>query len=187
MDNATGLPYTYPLNGAIHQISRYPVDKYYGNQLHLLFSMVYARKDHRNDIKMLPQAPWGVANGTWKNMGLGKFWQDLENVFDKSRSLVLAWFVFTFFESRNFLPKSLGLGFLTRISASRQVSDFTIRHPFHGREWIFSGKTNSDLFLPRLSVISELPVSCDHKKIWWTGHGLQMVYWKKKSIMSFSI
>ena len=43
----------------------------------------------------------------------------LGSVFDKSRSLVFAWFVFTFFESRNFLPKSLGLGFLTRISASR--------------------------------------------------------------------
>ena len=42
-----------------------------------------------------------------------------------------------------------------------------------------SGNTNSDLSLPRLSVISELPVSCDHKKIWWTEHGLQMVYWKK--------
>ena len=49
--------------------------------------------------------------------GEGKFWQDL------------AWFVSTFFESRNFLPKSLRLGFLTRMSASRQVSDFTIHHP----------------------------------------------------------
>ena len=57
--------------------------------------------------------------------------RNLGSVFDKSRSLVFAWFVFTFFESRNFLPKSLGLGFLTRISASRQVSDFTIRHPFN--------------------------------------------------------
>ena len=37
---------------------------------------------------------------------------------------------FTFFESRNFSPKSLGLGFLTRISASRRVLDFTIRHPW---------------------------------------------------------
>ena len=55
--------------------------------------------------------------------------QNLKSVFDKSRSLVSAWFVFTFFESRNFLPKSLGLGFLTRISASRRVSDFTIPHP----------------------------------------------------------
>ena len=74
-----------------------------------------------------------VANGTLKNVGLGKFWQDLKNlgnVFDKSRSLVFSWFVFTFFESRNFSPKSLGLGFLTRISASRQVLDFTIRHPY---------------------------------------------------------
>ena len=55
--------------------------------------------------------------------------RNLGNVFGKSRSLVFAWFVFTFFESRNFLPKSLGLGFLARISASRRVSDFTIRHP----------------------------------------------------------
>ena len=58
--------------------------------------------------------------------------RNLGSVFDKSRSLVFAWFVFTFFESRNFLPKSLGLGFLTRISASRRVSDFTIRHPYYG-------------------------------------------------------
>ena len=59
--------------------------------------------------------------------------RNLGSVFDKSRSLVFAWFVFTFFESQNFLPKSLGLGFLTRISASRRVSDFTICHPsfFH--------------------------------------------------------
>ena len=58
--------------------------------------------------------------------------RNLGNVFDKSRSLVFSWFVFTFFESRNFSPKSLGLGFLTRISASRRVSDFTIRHPLGG-------------------------------------------------------
>ena len=74
----------------------------------------------------------GVANGTSKNVGLGKFWQDLEisEAFLISLgSLVFSWFVFTFFESRNILPKSLGLVFLTRISASRRVSDFTIRHP----------------------------------------------------------
>ena len=56
--------------------------------------------------------------------------RNIESIFDQSRSLVLAWFVFTFFESRNFLPKSLGVRFLTRISASRRVPDFTIRHPF---------------------------------------------------------
>ena len=72
----------------------------------------------------------GVANGTSKNVGLGKFWQDLEI----SETFLIevsffSWFVFPLFESRNFLPKSLWLGFLTRISASRQVSDFTIRHP----------------------------------------------------------
>ena len=58
--------------------------------------------------------------------------RNLGNVFDESRSLVFSWFFFffPFFESRNFSPKSLGLGFLTRISASRRVSDFTIRHPW---------------------------------------------------------
>ena len=56
--------------------------------------------------------------------------RNLGSVFDKSRSLVFSWFVFTFFESRNVSPKSLGLGFLIRISASRRVSDFTICHPY---------------------------------------------------------
>ena len=51
VDNATGFPYTYPLNGAIHQINRYTVDKYYGNQLHLLLSVVYALKDNRKTSK----------------------------------------------------------------------------------------------------------------------------------------
>ena len=54
--------------------------------------------------------------------------RNLGSVFDKSQSLVFSWFAFTFFESRNFSPKSLRLGFLTRISVSRRVSDFTIRH-----------------------------------------------------------
>ena len=44
--------------------------------------------------------------------------RNLGGVFDKSRRLAFAWFVFPFFESRDFLPKSLGHGFLTRISAS---------------------------------------------------------------------
>ena len=56
--------------------------------------------------------------------------RNLGSVFDKSRSLVFSWFAFTFFESRNFSPKSLRLGFLTRISVSRRVSDFTIHHPY---------------------------------------------------------
>ena len=76
---------------------------------------------------------WGVANGSLKNVGLGKILtgsRNLGSIFDKSRSLVFGWFVSTFFESRNFLPKSLGLGFLARVSASRRVSDFTIRHLF---------------------------------------------------------
>ena len=64
----------------------------------------------------------GVANGTSKYMGLGKFWQDLEISETFLISLEVSffsWFVFTFFESQNLLPKSLGLGFLTKISASR--------------------------------------------------------------------
>ena len=72
-------------------------------------------------------------NGTSKNVGLGKFWQDLEISEAFLISLEVSFLhglFFTFFESRNFLPKSLGLGFLTRISASRRVSDFTIRHPY---------------------------------------------------------
>ena len=79
--------------------------------------------------------PSSYRGGEWylENVGLGKILtgsRNLGSIFDKSGSLVFAWFVFTFFESRNFLPKSLGLGFLTRISASQRVSDFTIRHPF---------------------------------------------------------
>ena len=79
---------------------------------------------------------WGyrVRGGEWylEKRGSRKILpgsRNLGSVFDKSRSLVFSRFAFTFFESRNFSPKSLGLGFLTRISASWRVSDFTIRHP----------------------------------------------------------
>ena len=63
--------------------------------------------------------------------------RNLESILDKSQSLVFAWFVFTFLGTRNFLTKSLGLWFLTRILASRRVSDFTIRHPSYvtGQIW----------------------------------------------------
>ena len=74
----------------------------------------------------------GVVNGTSKNMGIGKCWQDLEisEAFLISLEVSFLHGLFLpFFESRNFLPKGLGLGFLTRISASRRVSDFTIHHP----------------------------------------------------------
>ena len=73
-----------------------------------------------------------VPRKTWVSENFGKI---SKSFLIKSRSLVFAWFVFTFFESRNFLPKSLGLGFLTRISASRQVSDFTIRHPLYSKDF----------------------------------------------------
>ena len=75
----------------------------------------------------------GAANGTSKNLALGKILaasRNIGSIFDKSLSLVFAWFVFTFFESRNFLPNNLGLRFLTRILASWRVSDFTIHHPY---------------------------------------------------------
>ena len=74
-----------------------------------------------------------MANGTSKNASLGEFWQDLEISETFLISLEVSFshgLYFTFFESRNFSPKSLGLGFLTRISASRRVLDFTIRHPW---------------------------------------------------------
>ena len=54
--------------------------------------------------------------------------QNLGCFFDKSQSLIFSWFVYIFLESQNFLTKSLGLGFLTRISASWRVLDFTICH-----------------------------------------------------------
>ena len=73
----------------------------------------------------------GVANGTSKNVGLRKFWQDLEisEAFLISLEVSFLHGLFLLFLSLETLPKSLGLGFLTRISASRRVSDFTIRHP----------------------------------------------------------
>ena len=74
----------------------------------------------------------GVANGTSKNVGLGKFWQDLEISEAFLISLEVSCFhglFLLFFESQNVSTKSLRVGFLTRISASRRVSDFTIRHP----------------------------------------------------------
>ena len=75
----------------------------------------------------------GVANGTSKNVGLREFWQDLEISKAFLISLEVSFLhglLLPFFESLNFLPKSLGLGFFTRISASRQVSDFTTHYTF---------------------------------------------------------
>ena len=73
----------------------------------------------------------GVANGTSKNVGLGKFWQDLEisEAFLISLEVSFLHGLFLLFSSLETFYQSLGLGFLTRISASRRVSDFTIRHP----------------------------------------------------------
>ena len=73
-----------------------------------------------------------MANGTTKNVGLGKFWQDLEisEAFLISLEVSFLHGLFLLFLSLETFYQSLGLGFLTRISASRRVSDFTIRHPF---------------------------------------------------------
>ena len=64
-----------------------------------------------------------MANDTWKNVGLGKFWLDLEI----SKAFLISLEVS--FLHDLFLPSNLGLGFLTRILASRRVSNFTIHHP----------------------------------------------------------
>ena len=53
--------------------------------------------------------------------------QNLGSVFDKSRSLVFAWFVFTFSKSRNFYQRVSDSDFLL---GSWRVSDFTIHHPY---------------------------------------------------------
>ena len=74
----------------------------------------------------------GVANGTSKNVGLGKFWQDLEisEAFLISLEVSFLHGLFLLFMSlETFYQRVSGSDFLTRISASRQVSDFTIRHP----------------------------------------------------------
>ena len=89
-------------------------------------NQVYGKQQMRFKLSIhkigIGQVTVGVVNGLAGSRNLG-------SALDKSRSLVYSWFVFTFFESRNISPKSLGLGFLTRISASLRVSDFTIRHP----------------------------------------------------------
>ena len=74
----------------------------------------------------------GVGNRSSKNVTLGKFWQDLEILKAFLISLEVSFLhglFLPFFESQNFLPRSLGPGFLTRIPASRWVSDFSICHP----------------------------------------------------------
>ena len=47
-----------------------------------------------------------VPRKTWVSKNFGRISKSRKR-FDQSQSLVFAWFAFTFFESRNFLPKSL--------------------------------------------------------------------------------
>ena len=57
---------------------------------------------------------FGVANGTSKNVGLGKFWQYLE-ISEASlislEALVFAWFVFTFLSLETFHQRVSGSNF----------------------------------------------------------------------------
>ena len=66
--------------------------------------------------QMVPRKTWVVENFGRISKSRKRFWQ-------VSKSL--------------FLHGLLGLGFLTRISASQRVSDFTIRHPFSGIYYCF--------------------------------------------------
>ena len=54
--------------------------------------------------------------------------RNLESVFDKSQSLIFAWFVFTFFQVLKLFSKESRAQIFnySRVSVSWQVSDFTI-------------------------------------------------------------
>ena len=55
-----------------------------------------------------------MVNGTSKNVGLGKILagsRNLEGIFDKSGSLVFAWFVFTFLSLETFYQGVSGSDF----------------------------------------------------------------------------
>ena len=84
---------------------------------------------------------------------------NLGGVFAKSQSLVFAWFDFTFFESWNFLPKSLRLGFLTRISGSR-ILPFT------------STPRSNNWLDQRLSGKSSLVFSARFPIVKWRSHSV---------------
>ena len=102
------------------------------NMIHLKLGFLVAIRLFSSRSRM--RSKCAIRGGEWylEKRGSRKILagsQNLGSIFDKSRSLVFSWFAFTFLESRNFSPKSLGLRFLTRNSASWWVSDFTIRHP----------------------------------------------------------
>lgn len=67
-----------------------------------------------------------VANGTLKNVGIRKFWQHLKIVKAFLISLEVSFLhglFLSLFESRNFLPRSFGPGFLTYISVSQKTEN----------------------------------------------------------------
>ena len=94
--------------------------------------------------------------------------ENLESVFHESQSLIFAWFVFTFFESQNFLQRILGLRFLTsfRTLASWRVSDFTIRHPFLASKFQ-SLLTPTKMLLVNLAASLKIRVQMQTKYASW--------------------
>ena len=72
--------------------------------------------------RMVPRKMWVSENFSRISKSRKRFWLSLEVSF--FHGLLLLFWV------SKFSPKGLGLGFLTRISASRRVSDFTIHHPY---------------------------------------------------------
>ena len=116
-------------------------------------------------------------NGTLKNLGLGKFWQHLENiesVFDKSLSLVFAWFVLLFLSLETFYQRISGSDyFLTRILASceSQILPFTTPtcHPVTV-EW-FPIQTLVNLIHRVLSIsLGRNYIRTRSLHIWWFDH-----------------
>ena len=75
-----------------------------------------------------------MANGTSKNVGLGKFWQDLEISEAFLISLEVSFshgLLLLFLSLETFSPKSLGLGFLTSLGVSASLGFY---HS-HGTIW----------------------------------------------------
>ena len=93
----------------------------FGNYYHRLWVGVLNSKSRGGEWYLEKRGSRKIWVGS-RNISRKRFWS-----VSKSHFCMVC---FTFFESWNFLPKSLTLRFLTRISASRQVSDFTIPHPY---------------------------------------------------------
>ena len=96
------------------------------------YTRSFSLKESHCQVSFSAHLTIGVANGTSKNVGLGKFWQDLEisEAFLISLEVSFLHGLFLLFLSlETFYQRVSGSDSLTGISASRRVSDFTIRHP----------------------------------------------------------